>query len=68
MLDLGLPDNHRNRRLSASYIVDPIVFAKRTQALGDRFIEGLDAHLNGVFDSPQVATGRAGADAHGELG
>ena len=28
VLDLGLPDSHRNDRLTAAYVIDPIVFTK----------------------------------------
>jgi hypothetical protein len=62
MLDLWLPGDYRNGRLTATYVIDPIVVPKDTQALSYRFVQGLD----GVLDSPQIATGHcAGADAHG---
>ncbi len=66
MLNLRLPGHHRDGRLPTAYFVDPIVFPKRAQALGYRFIKGIDGYLNGVLDPSQVATGNgAGADAHG---
>jgi hypothetical protein len=50
MLDSGLPDHHLDGRLASTYIIDPIVFAKRSQALSYSFLERIRRHLDRVFD------------------
>jgi len=67
MLNRGLADQDRDSRQASTDIIDPIVLAKRSQALSYRLIERVHRYLNRVLDPFEVAAGhRASAKTHGE--
>jgi hypothetical protein len=67
MLNRRLADHDRDRRQTSADIIDPIVLAKRSQALSYRFIKRIGRNLDHMFDPFKVAaTYPASAKAHDE--
>jgi hypothetical protein len=46
VLNHGMSNNDRDRRLAAAYVVYPIVLAKNPQALSHCFVKRIRRHLN----------------------
>jgi hypothetical protein len=67
MLNRRLADHDRDSRQTSTDIIDPIVLAKRSQALSYRFIKRIGRNLDHMLDPFKVAaTYPTSAKAHGE--
>ena len=64
MLDLGLLDGDRNRRILID-LIDPIVRAKNVQASAHSLVEAPSSDFDQVFHAVRIATGYfASSKAH----
>ena len=67
MLNRRLADQDRDSRQTSTDIIDPIILAKRSQALSYRFIKRIGRNLDHMLNPFKVAaTYPASAKAHGE--
>jgi hypothetical protein len=66
MLNRRLADHDRDSRQTSTDIIDPIILAKRSQALSYRFIKRIGRNLDHMLNPFKVAaTYSASAKAHG---